>query len=119
MMGGTDGLQRRRVLEPERCRLRPELVVGGVEVAAHHARHHRAPGQVDHPVFGSAGEGVAIVPRAAHLNDAAVLDHHDRVRSCTFRVEHRRVEQDQPSHTSPPYRAAPASPVPSTIRRCR
>ena len=53
MMGGPHGLQGRRFLQPERRRLGAELVVGGVEVAAHHARHDGAPAEVDHPVLGS------------------------------------------------------------------
>ncbi len=49
VMGGPHGLERRRLLEPEGRDLGTELVVRGVEVAAHHARHHGAPAQAQPP----------------------------------------------------------------------
>ena len=43
----------RRLLQSEGGRLGTELVVGGVEVAADHARHDGAPAELDHPVLGT------------------------------------------------------------------
>ena len=49
----ADRLEGHRLLEPEGCGDRPELVVGRVEVAVDHARHDRAAFEVDHPVVGA------------------------------------------------------------------
>ena len=77
---------RRRVLVAvRRVRLRPELVVGGVEVAGEQARHQRAAGQVVRLVDGlRQGAG-------RDLDDALTIDHDGHV------VDRRSLAVDQPS----------------------
>ena len=91
---GPHGLQRRRLLEPEGGRLGAELVVGGMEVTAHHARHDRAPVEVDHPVLGPRVDRGA----GADGGDATILDHHGGSGAGTVGVEDGGVAQDEPRH---------------------
>ena len=97
MVGGPHGLQCRGLLEPERGRLGAELVVGGVEVAAHHSRHDRAPAQLHHAVLGSRLHTLA----GADGGDAAILDHHGCARAGAVRVEDGGAEQNEPRHARP------------------
>jgi sugar phosphate isomerase/epimerase len=94
MVRRPHGLQRRRLLEPEGGRLGTELVVGGVEVAAHHARHDGAPVELDHPVLGTGVHGCA----GADGGDATILDHHRGAGAGAVRVEDGGVAQDEPRH---------------------
>ena len=94
VMGRPHGLQRRRLFEPEGGRLGAELVIGGVEVAAHHARHHRAPTQIHDPVVRTGLHGRA----GPHHGDAAVLDHHGGAGAGTVGIKDGGVAQDQPGH---------------------
>ena len=50
---GAHGLERRGLFQAEWRRLRAELVIGGMEMAAHHPRHDGPPAEVDHPVIGA------------------------------------------------------------------
>ena len=60
---GPHGLQGHRLLQPERRRSRPEVVVRGVEVAVDHARHHGSARAVDHPVVRAGSPGTGRGPR--------------------------------------------------------
>jgi len=95
--GSHQRLVRRWLLEPEGSRLRAKVVVRGMEVARHHARHERAPGEVDDPVVGPRGD--AAVP---HRGDPVPV--HDDGRARTGRVlaiEQVGAGENQTLHRSP------------------
>ena len=92
MVRRPHGLQRRRLLQTERGRLGAELVVGGVEVAAHHSGHDGAPVEVDHPVLrGRSRSAVARCATVAMRRSSTTTSVRGRAPSASRTVASRRT----------------------------
>ena len=119
-MGRPHGLQRGWLLEPEGRGFRSKLVVGGVEVAAHHRRHDGAPAQVDHAVQGPVSTAASAVRTAVMRRPSTTTV----VRVDAVRVEHLGLAQNEPGYGNssrsaidPPYREGPC-PVGTAAASC-
>ena len=94
VMGRPHGLQGRGLLEPEGCRLRAELVVGGVEVAAHHAGHDGATGERRPPGPRAPLRGLGRCGRAAMRRSSMTSVVPGRAPSASSTVASRRTSRD-------------------------
>ncbi len=100
VVGGADGLEGRRLLEPEGRHLRAELVVGGVEVATDESRHDGPAGQLDHTILGpDVDDGTT----TAYRSDPSLLDHDGRAGAGAVRVEDGGAHQHETWHEPSPY----------------
>ena len=68
----THRLQGHRLFEPEGRRCGAQVVIGGVEVAVHHAGHDGAAGEIDHPIVRPAVDDRP----GAHRGDPVAVHHH-------------------------------------------